>query len=479
PGDPHADVLAVHVVDPVGEVGDEGDRIDLLPHEVRGIPVQPERLPVTDRLEGALRGPVVVGDLGGVDLVGEAHPALVEHVEDRVPALGEVLVALVDDRLGHRREHRHVLPDLRSGEADDGADAELPGEPGGVLHVLGGPLPDPLGIAVAPHGRADDRLVAEVDRVVADRLALEVVGDRPALQPVLLQDPQPLGDVVVVVPAGGIEMLTGDGDLEAVVPPAGRQLGDLLQGEIGPLAGEQGVRMRHGGTGSFVGVGVRSVQRETVAPSAASEAMIASSTRCRASPSEKSEEKRAAGASGAGLPAIATSRSRAWLLKAFSQPSTWPCGHHASRYGCSGSVTSTRVKPCSAIGRVASRNHSSLGFSRSKRSAPALPYSSTVRRFFAPVAMRETSTEAIAPPSSSRVAQAASSTVTASVPSSPGGGGTIVASLPRTAVVRWPVRCWPWSMAWEAMSPSAPEPAVSFRIRQLIGASASTSQSWR
>src|SRR5699024_6346845 len=48
-------------------------------------------------------------------------------------------------------------------------------------------------------------------------------------------------------PAGGIEMPAGAAELEAVVPPAGRQLGDLVQGEIGPLAGEQGVRMRHGG----------------------------------------------------------------------------------------------------------------------------------------------------------------------------------------------------------------------------------------
>src|SRR5699024_1272363 len=250
----------------------------------------------------------------------------------RVPALGEVLVALVDDRLGNRREHRHVLPDLRPGEADDGADAELPGEAGGVLHVLGGPLPDALGIAVAPHGGADDRLVAEVDRVVADRLSLEVVGDRPALQPVLLQDPQPLGDVLVVVPAGGIEMLAGDGDLEAVVPPAGRQLGDLVQGEIGPLAGEQGVRKRHGGRApSWTGVGVRSDHSATVAPAAASEAMISCSAGCWASPSAKSVEKRVAGASDTGSPAIASGRSRAWLLKACSQPSTWPCGHHASR----------------------------------------------------------------------------------------------------------------------------------------------------
>ena len=50
----------------------------------------------------------------------EPHADLVEHVEDRVPAVGEVGVARVDHRLRHRREHRHGLPDPRPGEADDG-----------------------------------------------------------------------------------------------------------------------------------------------------------------------------------------------------------------------------------------------------------------------------------------------------------------------------------------------------------------------
>src|SRR5690606_15288143 len=115
----------------------------------------------------------------------------------------------------------HVLPDLRAGEADDGLHAQLLREAGGVLHVLCGALAHALGVAVAPDLGADDRLMAEIDRVVADGLALEVVGDRPAAEAMLLEDAEALGDVVVIVPAARVQVLAGDGDLEAVIAPAG------------------------------------------------------------------------------------------------------------------------------------------------------------------------------------------------------------------------------------------------------------------
>jgi hypothetical protein len=54
-----------------------------------------------------------------VHLVGEAHADLVEDVEDRVPPVGEVLVAASTIDCGDRREHRDGLPDARPGEADD------------------------------------------------------------------------------------------------------------------------------------------------------------------------------------------------------------------------------------------------------------------------------------------------------------------------------------------------------------------------
>jgi hypothetical protein len=76
-----------------------------------GSQFRPNAGAVADRFEGADGGPVVVGDFGGVDLVGEADAAFVEDVQDGVPAVGEVLVAGIDDLLGDGREHGDVLPD--------------------------------------------------------------------------------------------------------------------------------------------------------------------------------------------------------------------------------------------------------------------------------------------------------------------------------------------------------------------------------
>ena len=105
---------------------------------------------------------------------------------------------------------------------------------------------DAFGVAVAPDFGPDDCLVAEVDGVIADGLALEVVGDGPDLEVVLVQDSQLGLDVAGFVPAPGVQVVAGDGDFQAVVAPAGGQFGDFLEGQVGPLAGEQGERAGHG-----------------------------------------------------------------------------------------------------------------------------------------------------------------------------------------------------------------------------------------
>src|SRR5690606_17108416 len=239
-------LLAVDVVDAVAEVPQEADRVEVLPHEVGRVEVEAEGRPVADGFEGADGGPVVVGDLAGVHLVGEAHAFGVEDVEDGVPAGGEVLVAALDHHLGGGREHGDQVPDRGAGEADDGVDAEAGRGPCGVLDLGGGPLPDALRLTVAPDPGGQDGLVAFVDDGVAHRLADQVVGDRPALESVLVEQLVPGVDV------GGVgeglvhlEVVAPAGEFEPVVAEVAGESADLLQGQVGPLAGEQREVARH------------------------------------------------------------------------------------------------------------------------------------------------------------------------------------------------------------------------------------------
>ena len=97
-------VLDVDVVDAVGELADELDRIDALPQQMARVEVEAELLAVAERVERPSGGDDVERDLGRMHFEREPHAALAEHVEDRIPALGELLEAFVDHRLGHRRE---------------------------------------------------------------------------------------------------------------------------------------------------------------------------------------------------------------------------------------------------------------------------------------------------------------------------------------------------------------------------------------
>ena len=239
-------VLGVDVVDLVGEVGEEAGRVEVLPDHVARIPVDPELRPV-DGLQHLLCRPVVIGQFAGVYLGSEPDPALREDVEDGIPPLLEVDPTRLDQVLPCRREHREVLPDRGSGEPDDGLHAEPLRRPRGVLHRLRSALPDALRLAVAPDHVGQHVVVAFVDRVVADGLAREVVGDGEHLEVVLLQDGEPVGDVVVIGGASpDVQVVAPAGDLQAVEAPARRETCDLLEGQVGPLASEEGDRSSHG-----------------------------------------------------------------------------------------------------------------------------------------------------------------------------------------------------------------------------------------
>src|SRR5690606_38341915 len=80
-----------------------------------------------------------------------------------------------------------------------------------------------------------------VDRVVADRLADQVVRDRPDAEVELLQHLALAGDVGVVLQGlVHLEVVAPAGDLEAVVAPLGGEPAHLLERQVRPLSGEQG-----------------------------------------------------------------------------------------------------------------------------------------------------------------------------------------------------------------------------------------------
>ncbi len=84
------DVLHVRVEDATRELADERDAVDALVGEVARIVVEAERRVVAQRFERAVRRHDVVGDLGRMHLERELHARVLERVEDRRPALGEL-----------------------------------------------------------------------------------------------------------------------------------------------------------------------------------------------------------------------------------------------------------------------------------------------------------------------------------------------------------------------------------------------------
>ena len=219
--EPLAGLLAVHVVDPVPEVGQERHRVQVLPDEVARVEVQPERRPVAHRLQRPPGGPEVVGDLAGVHLVREPHALGVEHVQDRVPA--------------PRRSPRSPPRSSPAGTGGNMATVCQIDEPVNPTTVCTPNAAAARAVSASsaaarcrtpsgspsPQIRAGRmRLVPHVDRVVADRLADQVVGDGPAAQPVLAQQGVPPGEVAVLAQRPvHLEVVTPAGQLEAVVAP--------------------------------------------------------------------------------------------------------------------------------------------------------------------------------------------------------------------------------------------------------------------
>src|SRR5690349_19964110 len=89
-------VFDVNVLDPVGELERELRGVEMLMREVAGIELDPEASATIDSVKGLARADEVVRDLGRVHLEPEAHAFGVEHVDDRRPRVGELLVPALD-----------------------------------------------------------------------------------------------------------------------------------------------------------------------------------------------------------------------------------------------------------------------------------------------------------------------------------------------------------------------------------------------
>ena len=253
---PH--VLHVDVVDPVAERADELHVVDALVAEMGRIVIEAEALVALDGGDGALGRGDVEGDLGRVNFEAEVHVGLVEGVEDRAEALAEVGETGVPVGLRSRREGVDRVPDAGPGEAvDDGREGvaalaaglrveEGAGGLGGEGEFLRGALAHALGIAVAPDVGRENGLVALVD-AVADGLADEVVGNRVAGEAVVLEERPFVVDVFFGGDGGlDVEVVAPAGELEAVVTHFFGEGGELGEGKVGPLAGEEGDGAGHG-----------------------------------------------------------------------------------------------------------------------------------------------------------------------------------------------------------------------------------------
>src|ERR1700687_3979594 len=170
----------MNVVDAVGELGDECGGVEELVREVAGIEVDAASRSAPDRVERLPGGHEVVCDLGRMDLKAKADSHLVEDVDDRVPTLGEVGIALLDLGPIVGRKRIETVPRRGAGEPLVHLDAEFRGGTRSVLHSCRGSLAHALGVAVAPDLRRQYGLVPLVD-AVPYRLPDEMVGDGPAI----------------------------------------------------------------------------------------------------------------------------------------------------------------------------------------------------------------------------------------------------------------------------------------------------------
>ena len=97
----HDGIFHMHVIDPVPEPANELDRTHTLPMQVAGVEIETELGPSAQGLDRPLRRVNVERDLRRMDFMRELHSALGKHIQNRIPAFGQQLKALIDPGVRH------------------------------------------------------------------------------------------------------------------------------------------------------------------------------------------------------------------------------------------------------------------------------------------------------------------------------------------------------------------------------------------
>src|SRR5206468_5622534 len=111
---------------------------------------------------------------------------------------------------------------------------------GGVDHFFGGALAHTFGITVSPDVGGENQFVALVNEVT-DGLAYQMGADGEGGEVVVGED-FPAGFAVVFVFEGFVylEVVAPAGEFDAVVAEGFGFGADLVEGQVGPLSGEEG-----------------------------------------------------------------------------------------------------------------------------------------------------------------------------------------------------------------------------------------------
>ena len=208
---------------------DEVEIVELLQHEMRRVVVDLGARMVVQPLEEHLEGDAVDQVLAGVELIADVHAMLVEGVEQRLPAPGELVEGLLDEARRARRPGIDEGPGERTGEGDVAGEPHVLRGLGGELHLLLAPGAAVLRLAVdGGGGEGIEALV--IGRMHGDELALQMRGKFGDLDAIGAGHTQHL--IGIGLGLGGLlqveEAAVPAGDLDALVAKRGGPFGDRV-----------------------------------------------------------------------------------------------------------------------------------------------------------------------------------------------------------------------------------------------------------